>query len=88
MKQSKGFAVKGMKEIVCKIKKSLYGLKKSSRIWYKNINTYITELRLVISNVDHYDYFKKFGEHFIHVVFYVNDMLFVVNIIEVIKEVK
>ena len=32
MKQPEGFAVKGEKELVCKLKKSLYGLKQSPRM--------------------------------------------------------
>ena len=32
MKQPEGFAVKGKKELVCKLKKSLYGLKQSPRM--------------------------------------------------------
>jgi hypothetical protein len=32
MKQPKGFVVKGKKELVCKLNKSLYGLKKSPRM--------------------------------------------------------
>jgi hypothetical protein len=41
IKQPGGFVVKGKKELVCKWKRSLYGLKKSPRMWYQNFDTYI-----------------------------------------------
>jgi hypothetical protein len=88
MKQPEGFVVKGKKELVCKINKSLYGLKQSPRMWYKMFDTYILELAFVRRRVDHYVYSKQVGNHFIYVVLYVDDMLLVGNNMDVIKEVK
>ena len=34
MKQPEGFTVKGEKELVCKLKKSIYSLKQSPMMWY------------------------------------------------------
>jgi hypothetical protein len=88
MKQPKGFVVKGKKELVCKLKRSLYGLKQSPRMWYQKFDTYILGLGFVRSKVDRCVYSKQVGNHFIYVVLYVDDMLLVGNNIDVIKEVK
>jgi hypothetical protein len=88
MKQPEGFVVKGKKELVCKLKKTLYGLKQSPRMWYQKFDTYILGLGFVRSRVDHCVYSKQVGNHFIYVVLYVDDMLMVGNNMDVIKEVK
>jgi hypothetical protein len=59
MKQPEGFVVKGKKELVCKLKKSLYGLKQSPRMWYQKFDTYILGLGFVRSKVDHCVYSKR-----------------------------
>jgi hypothetical protein len=52
------FVVKDMKELVCKLNKSLYGLKQSPRIWYQKFDTYILGLGFVRSRDDHCVYSK------------------------------
>ena len=53
MKQPEGYVVKGKKELVCKLKKSLYGLKQSPRMWYKKFDTYMPGLGFTRSKEDH-----------------------------------
>ena len=44
MKQPTGFTINGKKELACKLKNFLYGLKQSPRMWYKKFDTYIMGL--------------------------------------------
>jgi hypothetical protein len=87
MKQPEGFAVKGKKELVCKLKKSLYGLKQSPRMWYQKFDTYMLGLGFTRSKEDHCVYFKLIGDHLIYLVLYVDDMLLIGNK-EIIQDVK
>jgi hypothetical protein len=88
MKQPEGFVVKGKKDLVCKPKRSLYGLKQSPRMWYQKSDTYILTLGFVRSKYDHCIYSKEEGGCFIYVVLYVDDMLLIGNNMDAIKEVK
>ena len=74
--------------MVCKLKKSLYGLKQSPRMWYQKFDTYILGLGFVRSKVDRCVYSKKAGDQFINIVLYVDDMLLIGNNKDVIKELK
>ena len=88
MKQPKGFTMKGKKELVYRIKKSLYGLKQSPRMWYQKFDSYIQELGLKRSQVDHYVYIKQVKYHFIYIALDVHDMLLVINNMHLVEEVK
>jgi hypothetical protein len=80
--------VKGKKELVCKVKKSLYGLKQPPRMWYQKFDTYMLGLGFTINKEDHYVYFKLIGDNFIYLVLYVDDMLLIGNNKEIIQDVK
>ena len=74
MKQLEGFIVKGKKELVWKLKKSLRGLKQYPKMWYQKFDTYLLVLGFVRSKDDHDVYSKHVGDHFINIVLYVDDM--------------
>jgi hypothetical protein len=87
MKQLEGFAVKE-KELVCKMKNSMYGLKQSPRMWYKKFDTYMMGLGFIRSKYDHCMYFKLIDDHLIYFVLYVDDMMLIGNNKEIIQYVK
>ena len=41
MDQPEGFVVPGKEDLVCKLKRSLYGLKQSPRHWYKRFDSFM-----------------------------------------------
>jgi len=76
MEQLEGFVQDHNKRFVCKLKKSLYGLRHSPRQWYKKFDSFMVSLNFTRSEYDHCVYFKKLeNDMFIILVFYVDDML-------------
>jgi hypothetical protein len=76
--------VKGKKEMVCKMKKSLYGLKQSPRMWYQKFDTCMLGLSFIRRKEDHCVYFKLIGDHLIYFVLYVDDKFLIGNKKEII----
>ncbi|KAJ4721050.1 Retrovirus-related Pol polyprotein from transposon TNT 1-94 [Melia azedarach] len=76
MTQPDGFQVPGKEDYVCKLKKSLYGLKQSPRQWYKRFDSYMIEIGYTRSPYDCCVYYSKATNgSLIYLVLYVNDML-------------
>jgi hypothetical protein len=76
MQQPQGYEVKGKENLVCRLKKSLYGLKKAPRQWYLKFDRFMIEQGYSRCHSDHCVYFKKLeNESFIILLLYVDDML-------------
>ncbi|BBG99268.1 transposable element gene [Prunus dulcis] len=76
MSQPEGFKVAGKENWVCKLQKSLYGLKQSPRQWYKRFDRFMIGQKYTRSHYDHCVYFRKLQDGtFIYLLLYVDDML-------------
>ena len=70
MKQPEGFEVPGKESMVCKLKRSLYGLKQSSRCWFVELKKYLVSLGYEQSKADPCVFLKwedgnLSGEHYL-----------------------
>ena len=89
MQQPKGFVVEGKEDHVCRLKKSLHGLKQSSRHWYKRFDSFMVGNRYSRSSYDSCVYFRKTHDgSFIYLLLYVDDMLIVAKNMSDIEELK
>jgi len=52
MTQPTGYKTAGKEELICKLKKSLYGLKQSPRQWYKRFDSFIRKKKYTRSHFD------------------------------------
>ena len=76
MTQPEGFKVAGKENMVCKLEKSLYGLKQSSRQWYKRFDEFMLRQGYKRSKYDHCVYLHKLKDgSFVYLLLYVDDML-------------
>ena len=71
--QPDGFKVTGKENWVCKLSKSLYGLKQSPRQWYKRFDQFMIGQNYTRSSFDHCVYFRKLQDgSFIYLLLYVD----------------
>ncbi|GKA91148.1 retrovirus-related pol polyprotein from transposon TNT 1-94 [Tanacetum coccineum] len=88
MAQPQGFKSKGQEHLVCKLKKSIYGLKQASRQWYLKFDEVMKKHNFIKNQVDQCVYLKMSGSNFIILVLYVDDILLASNNIDLLHESK
>ncbi|KAG9457669.1 hypothetical protein H6P81_002177 [Aristolochia fimbriata] len=89
MRQPAGFEVIGKESWVCKLKRSLYGLKQASRQWYLKFDRFMLDIGFAMSNADHCVYLQSFNDgDYIILTLYVDDMLVAGTNMKKIDELK
>ena len=88
MTQPEGFILEKGNTLVCKLKKSIYGLKQASRQWYMKFHNIITSFGFEENIVDQCIYIKVSGSKFTFLVLYVDDILLASNNLGLIRETK
>ena len=74
IKQPEGFEVKGKEHLVCKLRRSIYGLKQSPRCWNAILNGKLERMGFSQTKEDPCIHLAQHGEPFIIGV-YVDDIL-------------
>ncbi|GJZ90439.1 putative RNA-directed DNA polymerase [Tanacetum coccineum] len=73
---------------VCRLRKSLYGLKQASRNWYHKFTTFLRSLNFRQSKADHSLFIYEAGSIMVVVLIYVDDVIITGNNLTKIQETK
>jgi hypothetical protein len=89
MEQPEGFSQPGQEHLVCKLKKSLYGLKQFPRQWYKRFDSYMIKIDYRRCEYDCCVYVKSLDDgSFIFLLLNMDDMLIAANSIVEVNKLK
>jgi hypothetical protein len=69
----------GVEHLVCKLHKSLYGLKQSSRAWNQKLDAFLKSIEFMKNEADPGVYVVQVGDVKFFIVVYVDDLIFVCN---------
>ena len=73
MKQPEGFEIKGKKHLVCKLRKSIYGLKQASRCWNTALHAHLCTIGFCQSDNDPCIYVSE--DRMVTLAVYVDDII-------------
>ena len=73
---------------ICKLKKTLYGLKQSPRMWNQKIDQYLINQGFIRLQADHSIYIRQMDRSLAIIALYVDDLLIFTDTIETMKNLK
>ena len=74
IEQPQGFEIDDREYYVCKLKKTLYGIKKAPRAWYRRIDGFLMSLGFTKSKADSNLYYKVENDGLMILLLYVDDL--------------
>jgi hypothetical protein len=78
-KQPQGFMHQGNEHLVCKLHKSLYGLKQSPKAWNQKLDAFLKSIEFMKSEADPSVYVAQMKDVKFFIVVYVDDLILVCN---------
>ena len=88
MSQPDGFVDEAHPNLVCKLKRSLYGLKQSPRMWNKTIDDFMLRLKFKKCASDHCIYFMRSDKDMIFIALYVDDLVLASSSLTLLQDIK
>lgn len=88
MQQPPGFVADHQKHLVCRLRKSLYGLKQSPRAWYEEVDSFLRTIGCTRSALDPNLYFFFDGSQTAIILLFVDDLLLTGNSSSLISSLK
>jgi hypothetical protein len=88
MDQPDGFIANVQENKVCKLLKSLYGLKQALKQWHEKFDNTLTSAGFIVNEADKCVYYRHGGGESVILCLYVDDILIFRSNLRVIEEVK
>jgi hypothetical protein len=88
MTQSDGFIVKGQEDKLCKLMKSMYGLKQAPKQWHEKFDVTLISVGFSVNEADRCVYYRHGEDQRVILCLYVDDILIFGTCHDVINEVK
>ncbi|KAL0420657.1 UNVERIFIED_CONTAM: Retrovirus-related Pol polyprotein from transposon TNT 1-94 [Sesamum latifolium] len=88
MDQQEGFTIVGEEQKVCRLQRSIYGLKQTSQSWNTHFDEVIRGYNFIKNDYDPCIYKKISGSSVAYLVLYVNDILLIGNDVKMLGDIK
>jgi hypothetical protein len=87
MEQPQGFTQEG-EHLVCKLHKSLYGLKQSPRAWNQKLDVFLKSIKFVKNDANFNVYVAQVGDVKFFILVYIDDLILVCDNKDKLLQVK